>query len=386
MTHEEAFLRDICEHPFDDAPRLVYADWLDDQGGEAQRDRAEFIRGQIELTRPDCKEEHAEGLYRRHVELLNKHTRSWLGPLATPSNTGRNAAAHLLDQPGDPHAFYKANGDGSARFRRGFVDQVAMSSMTYLARRQELLGPHPVTALILADGREAVSALAECPLTSRLEKLQMWAAWLRRSDLEALGKSVRLTNLRFLSLGGSPLPPQEVGALANGTAFSNLRSLRLSGCGLTARSVRRLARSACWKQLTVLHLDNNHLRDPGAIALAKGAHPERPETLYLQDCAIGDAGAVALANCPRLASLKRLYFHGQNLLGPEGVEAIANSPYLTGLVELHIQPAEDQEECLTRLAKSPSLNNLERLVLSGQIPRSRAWRKLHQRFGTILRD
>ena len=31
MTRDEAFLADILEHPDDDAPRLVYADWLEEQ-------------------------------------------------------------------------------------------------------------------------------------------------------------------------------------------------------------------------------------------------------------------------------------------------------------------------------------------------------------------
>ena len=47
-THEEAFLEDIVAHPDDDAPRLVFADWLDDHG---DADRAEFIRLQVSGVR-----------------------------------------------------------------------------------------------------------------------------------------------------------------------------------------------------------------------------------------------------------------------------------------------------------------------------------------------
>jgi uncharacterized protein (TIGR02996 family) len=32
MTSETAFLRDILEHPDDDTPRLIFADWLEDNG------------------------------------------------------------------------------------------------------------------------------------------------------------------------------------------------------------------------------------------------------------------------------------------------------------------------------------------------------------------
>jgi uncharacterized protein (TIGR02996 family) len=33
VTHEEAFLRAVCEAPDDPVPRLVYADWLEEHGG-----------------------------------------------------------------------------------------------------------------------------------------------------------------------------------------------------------------------------------------------------------------------------------------------------------------------------------------------------------------
>jgi uncharacterized protein (TIGR02996 family) len=37
MLTREAFLRTICEHPDDDVSRLVYADWLDDNGDDIDR-------------------------------------------------------------------------------------------------------------------------------------------------------------------------------------------------------------------------------------------------------------------------------------------------------------------------------------------------------------
>jgi len=44
---EKQFIRDICVNPFDDVPRLIYADWLEEQG---RREQAEFIRLQISLV------------------------------------------------------------------------------------------------------------------------------------------------------------------------------------------------------------------------------------------------------------------------------------------------------------------------------------------------
>ena len=46
---EAGFLADIAAHPEDDAPRLIFADWLEDHG---QPERAELIRLQCRLE-PD---------------------------------------------------------------------------------------------------------------------------------------------------------------------------------------------------------------------------------------------------------------------------------------------------------------------------------------------
>jgi len=51
MTDQDAILEAVFAAPADDAPRLVYADWLDENGHPEQ---AEFIRQHIELFRtPD---------------------------------------------------------------------------------------------------------------------------------------------------------------------------------------------------------------------------------------------------------------------------------------------------------------------------------------------
>ena len=48
-TPGEMLLRAVFAHPEDDAPRLAYADWLDESGGEPER--AALIRVQCELAR-----------------------------------------------------------------------------------------------------------------------------------------------------------------------------------------------------------------------------------------------------------------------------------------------------------------------------------------------
>src|SRR5689334_22533376 len=78
MTHDEAFLKDICTNPDDDAPRLIYADWLDEHG---QPERAEFIRTQCELARLAENDERRSALAARELELLVAHRAEWSAPL-----------------------------------------------------------------------------------------------------------------------------------------------------------------------------------------------------------------------------------------------------------------------------------------------------------------
>ena len=65
----------ICENPEDDTVRLVYADWLQENGDE---ERAEFIRLQIALaSRPDG----AVHLVDKVEQLRQANERAWVAEL-----------------------------------------------------------------------------------------------------------------------------------------------------------------------------------------------------------------------------------------------------------------------------------------------------------------
>lgn len=51
-TIADAFLEDILAHPDDDTPRLIFADWLEEEGGDSER--AEFIRVQCRMHGMIC--------------------------------------------------------------------------------------------------------------------------------------------------------------------------------------------------------------------------------------------------------------------------------------------------------------------------------------------
>jgi len=58
MSDRKGLLRDVIDEPDDDAPRLVLADWFEENG---EPDRAEFIRLQIGLAREDVEQADEPG-------------------------------------------------------------------------------------------------------------------------------------------------------------------------------------------------------------------------------------------------------------------------------------------------------------------------------------
>jgi uncharacterized protein (TIGR02996 family) len=111
MTESEAFIQAIAENLYDDTPRLIFADWLEDHG---QEERARFIRVQCELEpmRDQYEIDRAAELHRREDELLQTHQKEWLGQM--------------------PERWYDLRIEASAELRRGFVDTVLLTVRGFL--------------------------------------------------------------------------------------------------------------------------------------------------------------------------------------------------------------------------------------------------------------
>jgi uncharacterized protein (TIGR02996 family) len=74
MNTEEAFERDILDHPFDDTRHLIYADWLEERGDE----RGEFLRLQHDLSRMTVGDNGYREGCAREKELLKKLDKVWV--------------------------------------------------------------------------------------------------------------------------------------------------------------------------------------------------------------------------------------------------------------------------------------------------------------------
>src|SRR5262249_51790005 len=72
-----AFLREAKEKPEDDTPRLVLADWLEENGDAADAARAELIRLGCRLARLPEDDPRRREARAREEQLLAEHAPAW---------------------------------------------------------------------------------------------------------------------------------------------------------------------------------------------------------------------------------------------------------------------------------------------------------------------
>jgi uncharacterized protein (TIGR02996 family) len=148
MSDNDALLQALLDAPDDDAPRLVYADWLEEHG---EPERAEFIRVQIELANGLTTESRRDDLEAREQALLAEHEPAWVGPLA--------------------------GWVGGWQFRRGFVEAVRVGLEALAGRAADLFATAPVRQVQLVGPRDGpltpdvARPLAAAPQLARLTAL-----------------------------------------------------------------------------------------------------------------------------------------------------------------------------------------------------------------------
>ncbi len=170
MTEEQALLATIFATHEDDAPRLIYADWLDEHD---QPERAEFIRTQIGIATP----------FETTIE--------WLKNGVCPIHSARAAEQDRLDkrwrelacEHGD---LWVPDGAGAViwDWHRGFVRGVTCHAADWLKHADAILRLHPVQEVRLAtlptiemDGhnwRDSTPQEAEQHLRRRWPTVKTW--------------------------------------------------------------------------------------------------------------------------------------------------------------------------------------------------------------------
>jgi uncharacterized protein (TIGR02996 family) len=224
MSAEDGFLRAIIDNPDDDTPRLVFADWLDEHGDSAGRDRAEFIRIQLELAKlsPEQRrtsfDERVVALRRRQYALFDANGKRWMEAL--------------------PACFRKRL--GVEHFERGFLARAHGTARRFAEHGERLVSRAPVRVLAVRQAWNCIELVAGLSWLPRIDQLQLGSNRLRDAHIRILAASPNLAGLRTLSL------------------YTN----RIGNGGAEA-----LARSPHLTRLLRLHLEHNRITDQGALAL-----------------------------------------------------------------------------------------------------------------------
>jgi uncharacterized protein (TIGR02996 family) len=336
---DEAALRQaIIDAPDDDAPRLVYADWLLERGDP----RGDYIRLSVELARTTD-------------EARQEEIKALTSPLWR---------AHRTELAGEltPYVQYMS---------RGFVSTVRMTA-TQLAKHGDRLfrlQPGPL-GLILTTPR---------PSPAELEKLA-------NADGMRFVRSLRIA--QPMSDG----PRDELAELASGHKYDRLTSLALYHCGASAKDWRALfanldapalrtlylgwngSSPAMWEaiaanpRLGALQGIDEHSQDSvgrcgvkeASAAIARLAAKPSFEWLKLHWDAVGDAAIVPFFAPQAKASLRRLELTG-TVVGDETAKAIARSPRAGTLEELRVWNSLVTIDGVLALLASQRLTSLKTL-------------------------
>src|SRR5262249_29464232 len=207
MTDQRAALiAGIREAPDADAPRLVCADWFEEQGDEASVARAEFIRVQIERARLPADDVRHSELAARELRLLKRYAGVWCGS----------------------HFVFK-----KVRFRRGFIEYVHLHLQHFLHHRRQMLALEPVRDVRLTGWYRAPADLLR-----RVAACQEWQ---------------HIETLRIHHQGPHKDPHSDLMILLESPYFRRLRALHGTYVAFNADARRRFERLAILRQIEELH-------------------------------------------------------------------------------------------------------------------------------------
>ena len=348
MSHD-AFLATIRAAPADDLPRLVYADWLDEHGDPA---RAEFVRVQCELAQLGEIAPRRPGLEDREHALLAANEPAWRG--------------------------FPAGAVAEWEFRRGFVDQVAVSTDGLLhPPTGAALARHPVRRLAIGDATYATDDAARMgrvvavagPILAGVEQLDL-SGWFRpQSEMMPLFAPGVLPRLRSLAMAGvfgssrvpgflraaAPTPglteldvgsgvdlhgPPAVPDFLAALGAARLRALGMANYGLTSADLALLLASPTLSSVTALDIGRNDRLGTDAWQAFRDADPAlRPASLDVSGTLLGRNRALGpLLDTPALEQLTDLDVSDCRP-GPRFCGVLAASAYWTRARSLRLRAA-----------------------------------------------
>lgn len=339
MYSDEEFLAAILESPDDDMPRLIYADWLEEQG---ESEHAEFIRNQIELAAGTASASRQQYLSTRESELLKRYAAEWLPSAVRPYqellswsrgfpvqaelarvNTMRGTVVWALAKlPTLTHLTF-TNGSADREWQHYLKRFPNLKSLVF---RSTVIDPDVIRAVAQLEDLQALEISRETTLTSRtlaqlsrltaLMDLTLHDTNLNDQGLKEFGKIGGLKKLNVTSsqeargyglwgfsetnqietlrLDYTPLSDE---AFRHFPMFKQLRELSFVGCGIQDLELGWLRHS---NKLEQMNLSGNLITGAGLRSLI---HLNRLEDLNLSQTHLDGQYLHQLTMLPRLKTL-----------------------------------------------------------------------------------
>jgi uncharacterized protein (TIGR02996 family) len=367
---KSGFWKAICAAPDDDTPRLVFADYLDEQGRAA---RAEFIRAQCEVERLAPDDPRRIDLEVRAAALLHEDRAARVEDLPTwirrdcvtfrrgfPNGIETNAARIVRN--------------ASALASRTVIEDAYVESFSQAQVKEFIKTPLPPRLRLFRNSAGGFAVLR--PLLSAMTGLTGLNLYdpcqydedtrvTHVAELLALPSVRRLTRMTLFqredSLAGVR---RDVLAALAAAPFENLRELTLYPSVLPSATLTRLLRAPWARGLTALRI--SHDLGPEQLEVLAGAESLAGlRALGFGVTGPGVARLAAVFDSPHLANVTELTLNG---VAAGGAEVLTSSPLAARLRTLswNVDPfrgmspreAWAEDERLIRAAGFPNLIRL----------------------------
>jgi uncharacterized protein (TIGR02996 family) len=293
---EATLIEAVCRDAENDAPRLVYADWLERTADPLLVARARFIRVQCRLARLRSEGPVRQQLRQEQASLLRRYGDAWRRrelPAAAYRGTDDVSLPRYL-RPPDPKKYI-------GPYERGFATELRLAWRGKEPPRGSRGG---------TPGR----------CTDYLSSFLRVGPWRRLWWLHytggigtAFARTPHAASLRVLWILSdtqdvlyAPFAVEDAHALWRTSHLSGLEEIRIEGYRMGSEGILPLADAEHLRSLRKLSVSSLALGDAGVEALLRFPHLNNLETLSLNDNRLSRAAGRMLAAAPELANLTKL--------------------------------------------------------------------------------